>query len=87
MRLAKTFLSLTLSGIALVKGLTAAASIGKVRSWGRGNATIEASMVEDGTPISIGVETLFLLKSTRTLVITLEGVKSTWPLTGEVRMT
>jgi hypothetical protein len=27
------------------------------------------------------------LKSTRTLVITLEGVKSTWPLTGEVRMT
>jgi hypothetical protein len=27
------------------------------------------------------------LKLTRTLTITLEGVKSTWPLTGEVRMT
>jgi hypothetical protein len=48
--------------ITQVKDPTTTTSADKVRTRGRGNATIKASTVKVGTLLSTGVETLFLLK-------------------------
>jgi len=82
-RLAKTSLNLVSSGITRVEGLTTVASTSKARSWSRGNAITGASIIETRTPGSTRVKTLLLWKWVAAPSITLEGVKSTWPLTGE----
>jgi len=82
-RLVKTSLNLFLSGITRVEGPTTVASTSKAGSWGRGNATTRASIIETRTPGSIRMETLLFWKWVAAPAITLGGVKSTWPLIGE----